>query len=74
MASEILCSYCFLVEYWQACSSRCQKERKIYGGETLNTEHCIHYLDFFLCIGKRAAGLSLVEEPLGPILRALSFL
>lgn len=74
MASEILCSYRFLMEYWQACSSRCQKERKIYGGKTLNTEHCIHYLDFFLCIGKRAAGLSLSKRTPCPTLRILCFL
>lgn len=74
MASEILCSYRFLMEYWQACSSRCQKERKIYGGKTLNTEHCIHYLDFFLCIGKRAAGLSLSKRTPCSTLRILCFL
>lgn len=66
MASEIFCSYRFLTDYWQADSSRCQKERKNLWGKSLNTEHFIHYFDFLCALGKELHDSISAEEPLGP--------
>lgn len=74
MASEIFCSYRFLTDYWQADSSRCQKERKNLWGKTLNTEHSIHYFDFLCALGKELHDSISAEEPLGPALRTPEFL
>ena len=74
MASEIFCSYRFLTDYWQARSSRCQKERENLWGKTLNTEHSIHYPDFFCALGRELHDSILVEEPLGTALRTPGFL
>lgn len=73
-----LLRFCVLIGFFQITgrhvAAGAKRRGQIDGGKTLNTEHCIHYLDFFCASRKELQDSVLVREPLSPALRTLSSL